>query len=108
MKRKRILIALGLTALALVLIAAGLLQVYRVYQHYRADMLAYESRHLESIVGTSANGLDWMLRGYDGRFHYALQRPFSMWDAVYLIASAVFFLLMRYGHLQEMIGSIFV
>ncbi len=73
-RRKRILIALVMALAAAVLIASGLLQVYRVYQHYRADILTDESRHLQSIVATSAGGLDWMLNGYAGELNMVTQR----------------------------------
>ena len=74
MKTKRILISVLIAAAALVMIAAGLHRVYRVYQHYRADMLAYESRHLGSIVDTTAGSLNWMMSGYEGQLSMLLGR----------------------------------
>ena len=57
-----------------ILMGLGLLRVYRVYQHYRSDILTNESRHLGSIVGSNASGLDWMLRGYDGQLGMLIDR----------------------------------
>lgn len=74
MKRKRVLTAAATVLIAAVMIAAGLIQVYRVYRHYRTDILANESRHLESIVGTSASSLDWMLQGYDAQLGMLVER----------------------------------
>lgn len=55
----------SLILLAAALIGMGLFRVIRVYRHYRADMLTYESRHLDSIVSSSGRGMDWMMGGYD-------------------------------------------
>ena len=49
-----------------------------------------------------------LLRGYDGRFHYAVRTKFEIRDAIYLAASAAFFLLVRYGHAAELVGSFIV
>jgi signal transduction histidine kinase len=64
MRKKRIAVAVGLAVVAAALMVTGLVWVVRVYQHYRSDMLTYESRHLNSIVNTSARGMAWMLDGY--------------------------------------------
>ena len=47
MKGKRLWLVGGVITLAAVLIILGLQRVYLVYQHYRADILANESSHLE-------------------------------------------------------------
>lgn len=73
MNRKRVLVTLTVIAAA-VMIALGLFQVYQVYRHYRADILANESRHLESIIGTSATSFDWMLSSYDERLGMLVDR----------------------------------
>ena len=49
-----------------------------------------------------------LLRGYDGRFHYAVRTKFEIRDAIYLAVSAAFFLLVRYGHAAELVGRLFV
>jgi len=49
-----------------------------------------------------------LLRGYDGRFHYAIRTKFAVRDAVYLAVSAAFFLLVRYGNAAELVGRLFV
>jgi signal transduction histidine kinase len=64
MRKKRMAVAAGLAVVAVAMIVTGLVWVVRVYQHYRSDMLTYESRHLNSIVNTSARGIAWMLDGY--------------------------------------------
>lgn len=56
---------ISLILLAAALMGMGLFRVVLVYQHYRADMLTYESRHLDSIVSSSGRGMDWMMGGYD-------------------------------------------
>lgn len=65
MKRRRVILAAALSLAAAVMIVLGLFQVYRVYSHYRTDILANENRHLDSVVNASASAIDWMLRGYD-------------------------------------------
>jgi signal transduction histidine kinase len=74
MKKRTILAAVGIVTAAIVLVATGLFWVVRVYQHYRQDMLTYESRHLNSIVSTSARGLSWMLDGYGYQLENLLGR----------------------------------
>ena len=84
MKRRRIVGAAALVLAAIVMIAAGLIQVVRVYQHYRTDMLTYESRHLSSIVETSARGMDWMLDGYSMQLSMLMdRREFSIAEDEY-------------------------
>lgn len=84
MKQKRVILASVTILVAAVMIMSGLIQVYRVYQHYRTDILSNESRHLESIVGTGAGGLDWMLRGYDGQLGMLTDRQeFAAAEAEY-------------------------
>ena len=68
------ILAAGSVLLAAVLIILGLLRVMNIYRHYRADMLSYESRHLNSIVSSSARGLDWMLGGYRTHIHQLIDR----------------------------------
>ena len=83
MKRKRLFFVIALF-LAVILIGSGLFRVFRVYQHYRADILLNESRHLGSIVAANTSGLDWMLRGYDGQLGMLTERwEFSAAEARY-------------------------
>ena len=49
-----------------------------------------------------------LLRGYHQHFHYAPSKPFRGRDAVYLLLSLLFFLLMRYCNVAELIGGLFV
>ncbi len=63
-KKTRIQLLL-LVLLAAAMMGMGLFRVVRVYRHYRADMLTYESRHLDSIVSSSGRGMDWMMNGYE-------------------------------------------
>lgn len=61
------LAAVVLSAVAVLLIGLGIVRTVNVYEQYRSDMLAYESRHLNSIVSTSARGMSWMISGYKGQ-----------------------------------------
>lgn len=95
MRGKRVrgyfIIAFGLLAAALM--GIGLLRVVRVYQHYRSDMLTYESRHLNSIVSSSARGMDWMMSEYDVQLTQFLgKREFIHSEEVYLDTGDVMFL----------------
>lgn len=64
MKRKKTFRAILIAIAAAAFVAAGLSRVLVVYRNYRSDMLQNESRHLNSIVTSSARGLDWQLDGY--------------------------------------------
>ena len=64
MKRIHYLLAGVFAAVAVLLVGLGIFRMVHVYEQYRADMLAYESRHLSSIVSTSARGMSWMISGY--------------------------------------------
>ena len=75
MKRKRAIYLSGLAILAAFLIGFGLFRVVRVYQHYRTDMLSYESRHLDSIVNSGARGVDWIVEGYAAQIEQYKYRP---------------------------------
>ena len=75
MKRKRALVTAALALAAAALILSGLYRVVRVYSMYRSDMLSYESRHLDSIIGASARGIDWMLESYALRLDLLVKRP---------------------------------
>lgn len=56
---------MGIVSLvAVLLIGLGLFRVVQVYRHYRENMLTYESRHLNSITASGAQGLGWLLDGY--------------------------------------------
>lgn len=63
MKNRKYL-AGAMFVLALLLVALGILRIVSLYERYRSDMLTYESRHLNSIVTTSARGMTWMISGY--------------------------------------------
>ena len=70
---------------AVIMICIGLERILHVYQHYRSDILANESRHLESIVGTSAAGIDWMLDGYSRQLSMLVGRmDFTQAEEAYL------------------------
>ena len=47
-----------------------------------------------------------LLRGYHQHFHYAPIKPFKGRDAVYLVLSLMFFLLIRYCNVAELIGGL--
>ena len=49
-----------------------------------------------------------MLRGYHEHFHYADIKPFRMKDALFMTACVLFFLLMRYADIAQLIGGLFV
>ncbi len=74
MRQKNVLIVVGLAILAVILIAVGQVHMVRVYRHYRADMLTYESRHMNSIVGAGAWGLDWTLESYAAQLEQMVNR----------------------------------
>lgn len=74
MRTKRRFFAVALAVLAAALMGMGLFRVTRVYKRYREDMLTYESRHLNSIVSTSARGLEWMLSGYQSQIAALVER----------------------------------
>ena len=85
MKQKNTIIASCLALLAAILIIAGLYRVVVVYRHYREDMLTYESRHMNSIVSSSARGMDWMMDGYAVRLAQMVgRREFTRAEEVYL------------------------
>lgn len=92
-KRVRVYFIIALVLLAAALMGMGLLRVVRVYQHYRSDMLTYESRHLNSIVSSSARGMDWMMSEYDVQLTQFLgKREFIHSEEVYLDTGDVMFL----------------
>ena len=64
MKKYHYLAAGVLAAVAALLVALGVMRMVNIYRQYRADMLAYESRHLNSVISTSARGISWMVSGY--------------------------------------------
>ena len=64
MKTKRAVVGVLSVILAAVLMLVGLYRVVQVYKSYRSDILIYESRHLDSIVSTSARGMGWMMDRY--------------------------------------------
>ena len=49
-----------------------------------------------------------LLRGYHHHFHYAPSVPFGAKDAAYTILSCVFFVVLRYCNIAELIGGLFV
>ncbi|MGX8714937.1 MAG: cobalt ECF transporter T component CbiQ [Lachnospiraceae bacterium] len=49
-----------------------------------------------------------LLRGYQQQFHYADIKPFRIQDALYMAGSILFFLLLRYVMITQLIGSLFV
>ena len=48
------------------------------------------------------------LRGYRGEFPYAEPRPFTWRDALILLLCAALLLFLRFGHVTELLGSLFV
>lgn len=74
MKQKKIIFIAALVTLAVALIVMGLSRVLWVYRNYRADMLTYESRHLNSIVSAVARGMDWMLNDYSTQVAQLMNR----------------------------------
>ena len=84
MKHRKAVFIILLSVVAVGMIAAGLYRVVRVYHNYRTDMLTYESRHLNSIVSSSARGLEWMLNGYVTQLEQILgRREFDRADEEY-------------------------
>jgi cobalt/nickel transport system permease protein len=49
-----------------------------------------------------------ILRGYHDHFHYADIRPFRVKDAVFMAACILFFFLLRYADIAQLIGRLFV
>ena len=49
-----------------------------------------------------------LLRGYHDHFHYAPVKPFGARDAVYMALSIMFFILLRYCNVAELLGGLFV
>ena len=49
-----------------------------------------------------------LLRGYHQHFHYAKHIPFRGSDAVYMALSCMFFILIRFWNVSELIGRLFV
>lgn len=49
-----------------------------------------------------------LLRGYHQHFHYAPIRPFRLRDALYLLACAAFFFLLRWVNIALLLGKAFV
>ena len=74
MKRIHYLLAGVLAAVAVLLVGLGIFRMVNVYEQYRADMLTYESRHLNSIISTSARGMGWMISGYMGHTEMLMNR----------------------------------
>ena len=74
MKKRNNLFAGALLLLALALVAGGIVRVVSLYERYRGDMLTYESRHLNSIVSTSARGMSWMISGYMAQMESLVDR----------------------------------
>lgn len=64
MRWKKLAFAVLIALMAAILITLGLFRIVRVYKNYRADMLNYESRNLNSIVSSGARGIGWMMDGY--------------------------------------------
>ena len=84
MKRNKYLLAVLLSVLALGLVVLGILQTMSLYERYRSDMLTYESRHLNSIVSTSARGMTWMVSGYLAQMESLVERvDFEQAEAQY-------------------------
>ena len=74
MKHRKAISIIVLAVLAVALMSVGLLRVVRVYRNYRADMLNYESRHINSIISASARGLNGTLEGYAAHIEQLLNR----------------------------------
>jgi cobalt/nickel transport system permease protein len=49
-----------------------------------------------------------LLRGYHQHFHYAKHIPFRGSDALYMALSCMFFILIRFWNVSELIGRLFV
>jgi cobalt/nickel transport system permease protein len=49
-----------------------------------------------------------MLRGYHEHFHYANIDRFRMRDALFMAGCILFFLLLRYGNIAQLVGGLFV
>ena len=49
-----------------------------------------------------------LLRGYHQHFHYAKHIPFRGSDALYMALSCLFFILIRFWNVSELIGRLFV
>ena len=79
MKRKRVTLLVALSLAAALLIGLGVLRVVRIYQHYRADMLTYETRHLSSIVSTGGRGIAGMLDAYSNQVEQYVYRREYLW-----------------------------
>ena len=74
MKRYQYLLAGLAAAVAVFFLSLGIFRIMDVYEQYRADMLAYESRHLNSIISTSSRGMSWMVSGYVGQTEMLVDR----------------------------------
>ena len=49
-----------------------------------------------------------LLRGYDREFRYAAPPRFSLRDALYLVCSIAFFILLRFVNVSGLLGRLFV
>ena len=49
-----------------------------------------------------------LLRGYHDHFHYADIDRFSIKDALYMAGCILFFLVLRYADIAQLVGGLFV
>ena len=49
-----------------------------------------------------------MLRGYHEHFHYADIDRFKARDALFMVVCILFFLMLRYGNISQLIGGLVV
>lgn len=74
MKIKRVLFSAAAVVLAALLIGLGVHRLVGIYNGYRSDMLAQQSRQLEGIVRASARELALILDVYDQQVSRFLER----------------------------------
>lgn len=85
MKKHHYFLASVMAAAAALFVAIGIFRMVNIYHQYRSDMLAYESRHLNSIVSTSSRGISWMIEGYKNQTAELVDRvDFRYAEDIYL------------------------
>lgn len=63
---------------------------------------------LRSMDRSSELYSSMLLRGYHGHFHYADIREFKLRDALYIAVCILFFLLLRFADVSQMVGRLFL
>ena len=85
MKIKRVLFSTAAVLLAALLIGLGIFQLVGISHSYRTEMLAQQSRQLESVVLAGARELELILDAYDQQVsRFPERREFARAEEVYI------------------------